>query len=134
MSTSRINVTSDDLFVRAKNTHYMVSTFAAVVYALVWMLSNGVHAETSAANAEHAVLPAIVVTATYPDVLPALVVVGTRDASMSIATLDAIVVTGKQVARVANAGYNSPATNNGRVNYVSKVRSWVRSTLAKVSG
>jgi hypothetical protein len=137
MSNSKLNLNSDVLFVRAKNTHYMVSTFAAVLYALVWMLSNGVHAENAVVSSARTVLEPIYVTANAPARLAPIVVVGTRDASMTVETLEAIVVTGKQDAeRVAVNGYGSPITaaTSARVGYIAKVRSWVRSALAKVSG
>ena len=129
MSNFKVNAAVGGMLSSAKNTHYAVSTFAAVLYAVIWLLSSGAHAEPANAQVAHSMLPAIEVTA-YRTTLPELVVVGKRDATMSVAMLEAVVVTGKSAAMdtrvaAANIGY-VPA----RVGYVAKMRSWVKSTLA----
>jgi hypothetical protein len=138
MSNSKVNVTAASVFANAKHTHYTVSTAAAVVYALVWLLSNGAHAETSNRQAAF-VLPPVVVTA-YPNLMPEVVVVGKREPRETVAVLDAVVVTAKRdndtrVAAIA-AGNSAPiaSASGTRVGSFAKVRNWFRATLAKVSG
>jgi hypothetical protein len=59
---------------------------------------------------------------------------------MSVAVLDAIVVSGKRDnadTRVAatNAAYGAPAASNApQSGYVAKVRNWLRATFGRVSG
>ncbi len=142
MSNSNINVTADATIARAKSTHYAVSTFAAVVYAVVWLLASGAHAE-SKVQAEYTVLPELIVTGHRSDnyaMLPAIVVEGVRDTVASTVVLDPIVVTGQQDSdgvRVAatNVGYTVPAAgfsaNTKHYGYVAKVNNWLRAALLK---
>ena len=139
MSNAKFNVSTASMFATAKHTHYAVSTAAAVVYALVWLLTNGAHAEgtrdQSVVRQTEYVMPAVVVTA-YENLLPAVEVVAKRE---SVAVLDAVVVTAKRESgeRVAAipTGHAAPvATSTARVGHFAKVRNWFRATIAKVSG
>lgn len=65
------------------HTHYGVSTVAAVLYAIAWLLGNQVRADVGAPST---VLPAVVVTA--------------QRMVESVATLDAVTVTAKRETAV----------------------------------
>jgi hypothetical protein len=118
----------------AKSTHYAVSTFAAVVYALVWLVSNRAHAETSTASAA---MPEIVVTgkrvAMQTDI-PEIVVWGKREVATPVMT--EIVVWGKRETsnndqRVAAAATNSPvvASASASGGLLSRARHWLQTAL-----
>jgi len=128
MSHSKFSI-AQAIGLTAKNTHYAVSTFAAVLYALIWLLANGAHAEGTQ-SAPIATLPAIVVTAYRPAVLSELVVVGYREGT--IATLDPVVVMAQREPeqRVA-ATVRSKDKSGSRGGYFARVRNWFGGALLK---
>src|SRR5262245_61966086 len=131
MNTARIFASTDAVVARAKNTHYAVSTFAAVVYALVWLLTSGAHAATPSApeQAEQITLPAVVVSASRI-VLPEVVVAAKREMQVAVAMLEPVVVVGSR-----ESGQTRIAANDRTKTGVgAKFRSWFRAALAKVSG
>jgi hypothetical protein len=86
------------------HTHYGVSTVAAVLYAIVWLLGNQVHAEV---GAETRMLPAVVVTAQRASatttMLDPVVVVGHRDQSQArFAMLPPVIVTASRDVATAS--------------------------------
>jgi len=119
----------------AKNTHYAVSTFAAVVYALVWMLSGRAHAETQLAQVS---IPEIVVTGHREVVqsdIPEIVVWGKREAATVVAMQEIVVWGNRETTtdapRIAAATSNVYASGDTKSNgsWVSKARRWLQTAL-----
>ena len=127
---------SNAIVSNAKNTHYAVSTFAAVVYGLVWLLANRAHAETPVAAA----MPEVLVTAKreIPQTeIPEVIVWGKRETAAPTA-MEEIVVTAKREsandARIAAVSGASAVTTKASAGWFSQARQWVRSTLLKYVG
>lgn len=112
----------------AKNTHYAVSTFAAIVYALVCLAASRAHAETPVAQAA---MEEVVVTAQRE--VPEVVVWGTREASPQVA-MEEVVVYGTRdgsadvrVAANATALGGMSAKTGG--SWLGKARRWLQAAL-----
>jgi hypothetical protein len=121
------------------HTHYAVSTVAAVLYGVAWLLGNNVRAQNPL---EPAMLSPVVVTAKRePIVLDAIVVTAKRALPEQVAMLAPVYVTASRDARVdaaeretvASAGMPFIASNDAqpRVGVVRKARNWVLATLMK---
>ncbi len=121
------------------HTHYGVSTVAAVLYAIAWLLGNQVRAEV---GVNTVVLPAVIVTAQRPittvATLEPVVVVGYRSQIQAhIAMLAPVIVSASRDASSVNAPTMKPAvlTSSLPVVSASNVASTPRSKglVAKVS-
>ena len=130
------------------HTHYGVSTVAAVLYAIAWLLGNQVRAEVGV-NA--VVLPAVIVTAQRPittvATLDPLVVVGYRSKVQAhIAMLAPVIVSASRDATRVDAPTIQPAVLTSSLPIVSagntdstlrskgliaKVSNWVLGALLK---
>ena len=113
----------------AKSTHYTVSTFAAVAYAIVWLLANQADAETPTAQP----ITEIVITAKRE--LPEIVVWGTRETATPT-SMDEIVVYGHRQnsddTRVAATHANVFGTAiQASGAWTFKARHWLRAVLLK---
>jgi hypothetical protein len=134
MSNSKLNVAAVAVFGSAKNVHYGVSTFAAVVYALVWLLTGRAQAEQNVVMS-HDAIPEFVITAQREksqDGLEEIVVWGTRESAESVADLQEIVVWGEReqlVASTAPSGGSFRASAKTSGHWTSKVRHWLRSAV-----
>jgi len=120
------------------HTHYGLSTVAAVLYGIAWLMGTRVHAE--AVN-EPTVLPAVIVTAqrAVPAVLDPIVVVAQRPQTERYATLDPVVVTAKRDNASAQSAIligTLPVASTAkpkaqRKTVVAQVRNWVAASLLK---
>lgn len=128
MSHSKFSI-GQAVGITAKPAHYALSTFAAVLCALVWLLANRAHAED--AKLPVATLPAIVVTAYRPPaVLPKVVVVGYRETAT--ATLDPVVVTARrEPEQQVAANVRSKDKSGSHGGYFARVRHWFNGALLK---
>jgi hypothetical protein len=134
MSNSKLNVAAVSVFGSAKNVHYAVSTFAAVVYALVWLLTGRAQAEQTVVVGNDTI-PEFVITAQREksqDGLEEIVVWGTRESAESVAELQEIVVWGDReqlAASSAQSGGAFGASAKSNSGWGTKVRHWLRSAV-----
>jgi len=118
---------------KAKNTHYAVSTFAAVVYAVVWLVSGRAHAENSLAQTA---TPEVVVTG-HREVsqheIPEIVVWGRREATSSVTMLEVVVYGTRETpdSQVASTstGNGLSAKAKAQGSWVAKARHWLQTAL-----
>ena len=128
------------------HTHYGVSTIAAVLYAIAWLLGNQVRA---ADDTSMAVLPALVVTGhqIVTATLEPVIVTGYRpQAASQYAMLSPVIVRASRNSEHAEGPTMQPAVATGSFPVVSasrvdstgrskgviaKVRNWVVSALLK---
>lgn len=139
MSNSKLNVAAVSVFGSAKNVHYAVSTFAAVVYALVWLLTGRAQAETTAIGvASNDTIPEFVITAEREksvDGLQEIVVWGTRESTEKVADLPEFIVWGEREQIVASnstpsgGSFGTSAKTDGR--WTAKVRHWLKLELMR---
>ncbi len=127
MSNSIVNVAANPVASRAKHTRNAVIGFVAVIYAVAALSASRAQAEQPV-QVTHSVLPEIVVTGyrlaqpASSGALPEVIVWGTREAVAPTAVLEEVVVWGARESADARGGY------------IAKVRSWLQSFAAKVSG
>lgn len=124
---------SNAIVSKAKNTHYAVSTFAAVVYGLVWLLSNRAHAEMTV----EAAMPEVLVTAKreLPQTdMPEVIVWGKRETAAPTA-MEEIVVTAKREnasdQRIAANASSTHGVTSKAADWMSKTGHWFRTALLK---
>src|SRR5882724_1235687 len=119
---------------KATTTHYAVSTFAAVVYAVVWLVSGRAHAENSITQTT---MPEVVVTG-HREVsqheVPEIVVWGKREATSTVAMLEVVVygtreMPDTQVAAPTSSGNALSAKVKAQGSWVAKARHWLQTAL-----
>ena len=121
------------------HTHYGVSTVAAVVYAIAWMLGNQVRADVVE---ESIVLPAVFVSAPRlvesAATLDPVTVTATRDSDARYATLDPVFVFASREVESADTSAEPAALTATSVSsvgaprkkgFVSNLRSWMVNAL-----
>jgi hypothetical protein len=132
---SNLREMSSVAIVRAKNTHYAVSTFAAIVYAVVWLMANDARAAASTTAQE--TLPEVVITASRDLALPEFVISAQREpAARSAAVLGEVVIYGRRESavgeKVASAVSSTPIKASAKGGtWISKARHWLQSALLK---
>jgi hypothetical protein len=118
---------------KAKNTHYAVSTFAAVVYGLVWLLATRAHAEMSI----EAAMPEVLVTAKreLPATdMPEVIVWGKREVAVPTPMEEIVVSAKRETTTDPRIAANTSTTHSATAkaaDWMSRTRHWLRTALLK---